>query len=321
MIPYETYDVIEFAQDQSFIRWVQNKDEANNLFWEQWLQEHPEKVSTVEEAKQMVQSIQFKEKKLTSSDKDMIWEAISKTTEIEPKQNIFKILPRQWSYAAAILLVIIGTVLFWTLSSGTTIQTGNAESLAYSFPDNSQVELNASSKISYNEERWARERTLTLKGEAIFDVEKGSPFKIKTAVGEVEVLGTRFNVFVRNNKMEVNCFSGSVRVSSGSDNIVLSRGESVVFKNEVMSTESFQLEEKKIWQDGFFEFEDATFKDVFEEMERQFDIKIRASSEIMDLPYHGFFENKDLEKTFEEVCFTQRLKYTKVRTGVYLVEK
>jgi ferric-dicitrate binding protein FerR (iron transport regulator) len=54
--------------------------------------------------------------------------------------------------------------------------------------------LNAASKLSFNEKKWADQRALTLEGEAFFKVQKGQTFSVNTTAGVITVLGTQFNV-------------------------------------------------------------------------------------------------------------------------------
>ena len=48
---YENYSVEDFASDHDFIQWVKNPNALTNLFWKQWLEQHPDKRAIVEEAK------------------------------------------------------------------------------------------------------------------------------------------------------------------------------------------------------------------------------------------------------------------------------
>jgi transmembrane sensor len=319
---YETYNAVEFAQDQAFIRWVQQKNGADNSSWERWLVEHPDKKAVVEEARRMVISMQFQEKNLSPADKTEMWQAIDSAIETADKKEggIFQLIPRRWSYAAAVLVLIVGGALWWSLLPGTNIQTGKAEFAAHTLPGNSQIDLNASTKVSYNEKKWSDERKVSLRGEALFDVTEGARFVVKTPIAEVEVLGTRFNVLTRGDLLKVDCFSGRVRVTALGQQAILTQGESAVFRNGRLSSDTFDLEEKKTWQDGFFEFEDATFDEVFAEMQRQFDIKIRAGAKIRSLPYHGFFDTSNLEAALEAVCFTQGLDFEEIKPGVYSIK-
>lgn len=324
MIPYDTYDAVAFAQDQTFIRWVRKKSEADKLFWEQWLVEHPDKKAVVEEARRMVLALEFQNNTLDENQKKEMWSAIeaaTSVTEEKKESRVFQLIPRPWSYAAAVLVVIAGAALWWSILPGISLKTAKAEQLVHILPGNSEIEINASSKVSYSEKYWDQERKVKLRGEALFDVMKGNPFIVETPLGTVEVLGTRFNVFTRGNQMIVDCFSGRVRVSSGTNQAILTQGERVVFRNGQMSSQTFDIEEVKTWKDGFFEFEDATFDEVFSEMERQFDINIKANNNIRALPYHGFFDSGNLEQAFETVCFTQGLSFEEIRKGVYRIKK
>ena len=68
-------------------------------------------------------------------------------------------------------------------------------------------------------------------------VEKGKTFTVKTNYGEVEVLGTVFNVKSRDYAFEVICYEGSVEVSL--DDKVYCRGKkSFDFENEYYQIKS-----------------------------------------------------------------------------------
>lgn len=117
--------------------------------------------------------------------------------------------------AAGIALLIVS---FWLLSPQQLIyETMAGQELAVDLPDASQIQLNALSEIKF-EKGWEEQatRTVNLKGEGFFQVEKQpqKPFIVQTSVGFVKVLGTSFNVWAREGKMEVQCFSGVVMVSN-----------------------------------------------------------------------------------------------------------
>jgi ferric-dicitrate binding protein FerR (iron transport regulator) len=83
-------------------------------------------------------------------------------------------------------------------------------------PDGSQVWLNASSTIGYDD-NFSAGRLVTLDGEAFFEVVRDtlSPFRVKAGAMVVEVLGTEFGVRRRDDGslVEVVLASGSVRVA------------------------------------------------------------------------------------------------------------
>ena len=141
--------------------------------------------------------------------KEDIWSRIEKEIDEDPAKKTVPL----WTYigiAASILLV--ATFIFYPKSDPQIITTSTvlAESRVIELPDGSTASLNANTTISYSED-WNRE--LTLKGEAFFEVTEGEKFLVKTSIGDVEVLGTSFNVFVRDSVFEVACKTGKVGVS------------------------------------------------------------------------------------------------------------
>lgn len=322
MVNYETYDAVALAQDQSFIRWVQGKDEQSVSFWEKWAQQHPEKADTIKEARQLVESIHFQEESLSEKEKNEMWAQIAVATESEANEGKVRQLRLvQLSYAAALLVLAVAAYFIWLSFSATQIRAGQGERIAHTLPDNTQVELNAASQIKYKGKKWEEERIVQLTGEAMFDVVEGNRFVVKTPNGQVEVLGTRFNVYTRNNELRVDCYSGRVRVSDGTNSLILTPGNRAILRNERMDSTSFELSDRQLWTDGFFDYEGVPLKAVFDEMERQFDIEIEASENILNMTYNGFFENDDLDSAFYSVCFPMGCQEREIREGVYRVEK
>ena len=59
-------------------------------------------------------------------------------------------------------------------------------------PDKSVITLNADSRLSFVEGNWMNNRSVSLEGEAFFDVKKGTKFEVNSEVGKVTVLGYQF---------------------------------------------------------------------------------------------------------------------------------
>ena len=98
--------------------------------------------------------------------------------------------------AAVLLLVTSGLVLNYFIfrNSDTVIQSADVHTV--SLPDGSQVILNSHSQLSYPDNFAVVNRTVTLKGEAFFEVapDANKPFIISVNGATVQVVGTSFNV-------------------------------------------------------------------------------------------------------------------------------
>lgn len=81
---------------------------------------------------------------------------------------------------------------------------------------------------------------VSLIGEAYFEVakDKEKPFIVETAGMNVEALGTTFNVkaYREDSQIIATLFSGSVRVSSDRDNVILSPDENAHIRTKIGQT-------------------------------------------------------------------------------------
>ena len=127
------------------------------------------------------------------------WEALQ--TQIHPENpKVISIGKRPaWIAAAASLLLLVSVWWFWTGQDTQIVNPAGAH-LTYTFPDNSQVKLNADSRITFSPDSWNKSRLVNLQGEAFFEVQKGSTFTVETDHGKVTVLGTSFNIYSRNDQ-------------------------------------------------------------------------------------------------------------------------
>lgn len=265
-----------------------------------------------------------------STRKEAIWDKISESV-VEERTEEAKVrsIP-MWRYVGVAAAVVLLALFFIPkLNSDPTVvapmaliflETGTGESKNVVLPDGSAVTLNASSSIAHSE-TWKRE--LTLKGEAFFEVTKGSTFTVKTAFGNVEVLGTSFNVFARDGSLDVACKTGKVNVSvperSISEN--LTPGRAITVDMDTVRVSLRVTESIGTWQSGEFFFENKPISSVFEEFERQFNIQIEQDLETQSpLLFTGYFRNdKDLEGALESVCAVMGLQYTKTGQNKFTI--
>jgi ferric-dicitrate binding protein FerR (iron transport regulator) len=79
-----------------------------------------------------------------------------------------------------------------------TVTVGTGQQLSVVLPDGSQAKLNSGTTISYNTFLWKLSPKVKLEGEGYFYGKHTKGFDVATKAGEVTVLGTRFNVYSRN---------------------------------------------------------------------------------------------------------------------------
>lgn len=147
---------------------------------------------------------------------------------------------RTWLRAAAILLTICGSMLaYYLINNG----QGNQQMLALEsgnkvvkqrLADGSVVTLNKGSKLSYPEEFKGDTRTVTLEGEAFFEVapDKQHPFIIHANESDVTVVGTSFNVATSAQRTEVIVETGVVEVAKHEHSVKLMPDEKATVTND-----------------------------------------------------------------------------------------
>lgn len=208
---------------------------------------------------------------------------------------------------AAAAAVIIGLVIAWPDNELIIKRAGMASQEVFTLPDMSTATLNAGSEITFDED-WSDERTLKLQGQAFFEVIKGSRFSVVTDQGIVEVLGTSFDVFARDDRFIVKCKTGRVKVSAGKNSVEITPGNQAELSGNMLAISKFDLADAD-WQSGEFVYSDEPLNHVFEEIERQFNVVI-SSPDVSAKRYSGRFSDKDLEKALELVCIPMGLDFS-----------
>jgi ferric-dicitrate binding protein FerR (iron transport regulator) len=248
-----------------------------------------------------------------------VWEAMSQKMLEPPVKKIIPLNLTRW--VAAAVIIIVSTLGFMRFNT-TTISAVNGAHLAYTLPDNSVIRLNAGSNITYAPYWWMFERSLSLEGEAFFEVEKGSKFVVNSTLGYTEVLGTSFNIYARDTSYQVFCKTGKVGVHTtySDQSIVLQPNEKVVLKNRVLIKKVEGDDKASMgWINDQFYFNDVNLVRVLEELERQYDVTINFDRTLIgENNYTGLFaKEKNIQSVLEITTATLDLNLIKKNEKTY----
>ncbi len=191
-------------------------------------------------------------------------------------------------------------------------------------PDGSAVALNAGSEISYKPYWWWKNRRLTLKGEAFFDVKKGKTFDVLSEKGITEVLGTSFIIFARKNRYEVTCIRGKVKVQSTitKDAVIIHPQEKASLQEtgQLKVVKDINTDNAKAWMENKMIFTSVPLSEVFDEMERQYNVQIEIPRRLTE-KYTGSFEKpKSVEIALNLICRPFRLSIKKESKNKFLIK-
>lgn len=218
---------------------------------------------------------------------------------------------------AAVFVILFGAY-YYTTTLNTSVQTFNSQKSSLVLPDDSQVDINASSRLTYNEKNWNNNREVNLEGEAFFKVAKGSKFTVRTKTGSVSVLGTQFNVKQRDNYFEVICFEGLVRVEFNTQKQKLSAGERFLVLNGNTIKQQKEIDKNPSWINNESNFRSLPFKYVIAEFERQYKVKITTNNVNLDRLFTGAFTHNNMDIALKSITKPFGLKYEQTKNNIVL---
>jgi transmembrane sensor len=169
-----------------------------------------------------------------------------------------------------------------------TLRTPGGGQYQLQLPDGSKVWLNAQSSVRFPTTFTGNERVVDVTGEAYFEVEKNPnmPFRVnmlnasgKTA-GQVEVLGTHFNInaYDDEEEMRTTLLEGKVKISSmvNGEWAMLKPGEqsSLSRSSRLSQPIPVQTDEVVAWKNGLFRFQDASVESIMRQIGRWYNVDI-----------------------------------------------
>ena len=270
MMNYSQYSAEDLAADRSFQAWVRGSEPRACEYWDNWIHQHAERMSVVEEARSIVRQLQFKDYPFLADmdeTRDNIQRALEHNRNGGRQAKLIQ-LYRRAAVAAAVILVA-GT---WWFSQRPVSRKGATEAtvkviagdtrpapvaavwrvrtnvarkaVKFLLADSSVVTLYSNTTIQYPEPFAGNKREIRLTGDAIFEVAKDRrrPFTVNSRMLSVTALGTSFRITDTEGEKEsaiVKLFTGKVQIlpTGSPDNwkereaVILLPGEQMEFSS------------------------------------------------------------------------------------------
>jgi len=221
-------------------------------------------------------------------------------------------LSRWAKYAAAAAVLLLAGWFFWPTAQPVTWATGQQEQQEGRLPDGSTFRLNAESALTYQPKTWAAERRVELTGEAFFNVEKGQTFTVYTTNGTVAVLGTTFNVWSRDNTLEVSCQTGKVAVTNLAQtqrHVLLPQEAIRLTAGKVTMQWTTPANDPISWMAGVSKFRQVPLATVLAALERQFGVRIDARAVDTTTILSCNFDHQDLDLALKTTLTPLVIRY------------
>lgn len=189
--------------------------------------------------------------------------------------------------------------------------------------DGTSVHLNAGTSLKYPVKFIdGQSRKVFLTGEAFFGVSKDTlhPFVVNTAMMDVRVLGTQFNVssYNEDQNTDVVLVEGSVAMYGTSSNfndktsIILEPGLKGTFEKESgnIKTEHVVTDIYTAWTNGELAYRNMTFKNILKKLERHYDVVITNNdNRLADEVFNASYGEISLHKVLEDLKLTYGINY------------
>ena len=246
-------------------------------------------------------------------DVDGAWSALKGRLEKEgliPEQEIpvRRFLTPTLKVAASILVLIALSLGAWFVLTPTenqmnlAVHTNDTEEYGFSLPDGSTVDLNAHSKIQFNQDKDGN-RLVRLSGEAYFNVspDPDRPFIIRTGSAVVRVTGTSFSVraLPDNRRVEVYVESGNVQFYQSGDTekiIDLESGNMGVLEDNIIKMEVNRDENYLSWKTRKLAFRQSNLGEVAEVLNRTYKKEILFDNdELENCLFTGTFDGQPVD--------------------------
>lgn len=261
-------------------------------------------------------------------------------SDVETENDYRKIKPRLkekalFSYAkyAAAAILLLGLIALGFALTPNQINVANGTTQIVSLEDGTTVTLNSGSSLSYP--RWFNiwGRTVSLDGEAFFEVtNNGTPFRVETENAHITVMGTAFNVRAwsaeANHKTSVFLREGKVSLAPKAEqkkSIILKPGEiSSISGNETAPVRPKQVDPSKAtaWMQNGLAFDNQPLSAIFNEISRRYDVEVHVENErLLDETLTIYIsEMKGVEQTLADICKVKNLEYAK-NDGIFTISR
>ena len=247
-----------------------------------------------------------------SLDEDKAWEWFASRQGIR-RQVAFR---RYWMWVQAILLpqppkyvvlLLIGFGTFYMKERNkpewVSVVTVSGQLKDVYLPDSTLVSMAGNSTLRYDVKKYGKERRVVeMTGKAFFQVKRNEarPFSVHTAMTEVTVLGTSFQISEKPGMTEVDVVTGKVRFAAGKEPepVILTAGMSASYSNEKKEIDILKEENPNhlSWKTKQLRFNDTPLEKVIRDLNEYYQVEITNKVDSPDSRLTATFNDLPLDE-------------------------
>lgn len=329
-----------FLSQASFKNWAHGTNEADCLYWDNWLAENPSQVPVASLAAAMEIGL-TRTLQNEPSDEEIRNELSKLQLRIhEAKPEAKQVVLGQWwrMAAAAAIATIVSSGIFWFLNTPyeVTYAANANERKTIHLNDGTEVAMNNDTKITALAKwRFGAVREVWLDGEAYFKVQPHlesaelRDFVVHTHDLDIKVIGTEFNVDTRNDRTSVVLDEGKVQLNLNQTRkdsaIILTPGQAAEYSPQLGTAKVKQETKTKHvgdWRFGYYNFNKTTLEDVISLIEDRNDVQIMVEDQSMLAEtITGRVPNNNLDQAMTSLAKLFKLDYVRDGSKIMLKRK
>ena len=281
------YSTEDFVLDPDFRKWVLENHPESKIYWEDFLNQYPEKVKEIFQAREILVHLSREKKELSQDQVEFLFANISREIALLQKAEVAEsskvVSLDSWAtiqrynlekermrrrrnrirWAASLALIMgFSTIFYWfkgesvnsspeLVAESVTFEAPAGVKSSISLEDGSKVHLNSGSRITYPKNFSEDKRLIRLEGEAFFEVAKdpNRPFMVNSGHLTTTALGTSFNIKAYPNQfVAVSLVTGKVRVEDQNNQA----NQALLSPGEGIQADL----EKHLWKQSKFDLEE-----------------------------------------------------------------
>ena len=259
-----------------------NMSEEEKLNFENEIQSSPQLSESFDVYKKIWQLTNQLSYDFDASETEVSWHNFKNQVKVPRKTLGFDWL----KIAASVTILVAFSVSLWFFGSTNISFSSKDEISNLHLVDNTNVVLDENSEVLYAKRFGEKSREVTLTGQAYFSVAKAKlPFIVHTANGDIEVLGTRFNVFSAENTdfMLIELEEGSIAYTNNSEELVLKPGDRLIVQNGVVNLSAFS--KISTWDKGRIDCSDVPMAYILNQLELVYNVKYKVTYRLLKEHY------------------------------------
>ncbi|RAJ10911.1 FecR family protein [Chitinophaga skermanii] len=325
------YSTTDFLLNDSFLQYCLQLNEEDIVFWEHYINNHPQQAKTIAEAKELCLLMAIKP---SQTQKTAAWHRVEHgIDQLSTKRT--KVVYWRWAAAAACLLVLLASSVYFfqantAQTTASVLQSAKFKVFAQApadqriettLPDGTKAILNPNTIVRINEGYNQQCRLVQMDGEAYFSVyqDAAQPFIVKTGNVATEVLGTAFKIkYQDDDSLTVMLASGKVKVNMMNEvsetlsSTLLTPGEkaSVAKHSNTIVKSNIDIQYIQNWVSRKVIFDKADLATIIQTIEENYGVQVNVVNKPKDtVMFTGTFYNEQVDVVLDAISFTNNFKF------------